>query len=88
MRNYPFFGLIRNNLLLIGMAISLMFALASIVFLIPNDFNIQALNEGTEPSPQAFYNEVAIIPSGYVDQDADYPPIDEISIALESPQTE
>lgn len=88
MRNYPFFGLIKNKLILIGMAFSIMLALVSIIFLIPNRVDNQTFNEGAETSPQAFYDEVAIIPSQYVDQDVDYQPTDETSIALESPQTE
>ena len=88
MRNYPFFGLIRNKLLLIGMAISIMFALVSIILLIPNGVDNQTFNQGSETSPQALYDEVAFIPSRYVNQDDDYQPIDETSMELESTQAE
>jgi len=70
------------------MAISIMFALVSIIFLIPNGVDNQTFNEGAESSPQSFIDEVAIIPSRYVNQDDDYQPIDETSMALESPQAE
>ena len=88
MRDYPFFGLIRNKLILIGIAAFILIATGLIILLISNGVDNQAFNQGSESSPQELIDEVAIITSQHVEQHDDYYPIDETSLVLESLQAE